>query len=150
MVEQAAGAPVEPTTRSVVGVLRRSLEHLAAEVPESYQRLVADLDRLVVEVAVDAEVFSLRAGRGRVEVVDGHAATAGASIATTRNTVLAVLDAEVALAEAVESGRLEVRGSLDDILRAYDTLTAYVHAAIRASSAPGLIDALRNTPDGVR
>ncbi|HTF47520.1 MAG TPA: SCP2 sterol-binding domain-containing protein [Pseudonocardia sp.] len=150
MVERAAGAPIESTTRSVVGVLRCSLEHLASEVPESYRHLVAELDRLVVEVVVDGEVFTLRTGRGRVEVVDGRAAAAGASIATTRATVLDVLDAEVALAEAVESGRLDVRGSLDDVLRAHDTLTAYVHAAIRASSVPGLIDALRNTQDGVR
>ena len=135
---------------SVAAVLRRSLGHLASEVPESYRHLMAELGRLVVEVTTDGEVFFLRAHHGRLEVVDGRAGATGAAITTTRATILDVLDAEVALADAVESGRLDVRGSLDDVLRAHDALSAYVHAAVRASSVPGLIDALRDTPVGVR
>ena len=40
-----------------------------------------------------------------------------------------------------------VLGSLDDVVRAHDTLTAYAHAAVRAPSAPGLLAALREGMD---
>ena len=91
---------------------------------------------------VDGERFALRAGP-RVEVVDGPAPEAGARIAIPRTTVIDVLDAKVALAEAVESDRITVRGSLDDVLRAHDTLIAYTHAAVRAPSVPALLAELR-------
>jgi hypothetical protein len=38
---------------------------------------------------------------------------------------------------------VSVRGSLDDVLRAHDTMLAYVHAAVRAPSQPELLNALR-------
>ena len=46
----------------VSSLLRRSVEHLADEVPDSYRLLVAELGPLVVELDVDGEVFSLRGG----------------------------------------------------------------------------------------
>ena len=129
----------------VSSLLRRSVEHLADEVPDSYRLVLDELGPLVVELDVDGELFSLRGGR-RLEVSDGAAETAGARITTSRATILDVLDARVGLEEAVESGTVGVRGSLDDVLRAHDTLLAYVHAVVRAPSQPGLLSALRNGP----
>ena len=57
--------------------------------------------------------------------------------------VLDVLDAELSLSEAVETGRVDVHGSLDDVVHAHDALLAYAHAAVRAPSVPGLVDGLR-------
>ena len=122
--------------------MRRSVEHLKDEVPDSYRVLVAELGPMVVELDVDGEVFSLRGG-DRLQVSDGAADVAGARIVTSRTTILDVLDARVELGEAVESGKVSVRGSLDDVQRAHDSLLAYVHAAIRASSQPGLLSELR-------
>jgi hypothetical protein len=127
----------------VSSLLRRSVERLADEVPDSYRRVLDELGPLVVELDVDGELFSLRGG-GRLEVSDGAADTAGARITTSRATILDVLDARVGLGEAVEAGAVDARGSLDDILRAHDTMLAYVHAAVRAPSQPGLLAALRN------
>jgi hypothetical protein len=76
-------------------------------------------------------------------VSDGAADTAGTRIATSRAAILDVLDARIGLAEAVEAGAVAVLGSLDDVQRAHDTMLAYVHAAIRAPSQPGLLVALR-------
>jgi len=135
---------------TVVALFRRSLGHLEAEVPASYRHLVSALGPLVVEVSVDGGVFTLSTGQDRLAVRDGALAGAGARVRTSRSAILAVLDAEVSLAEAVESGRLDVRGSLDDVLRAHDTLIAYAHAAVRAPSAPALLSALReHDPGGV-
>jgi hypothetical protein len=127
----------------VSSLLRRSVEHLADEVPDSYRRMLDALGPLVVELDVDGELFSLRGG-GQLEVSDGAAGTAGARITTSRATILDVLDAKVGLRDAVEAGTVGVRGSLDDVLRAHDALLAYVHAAVRAPSQPGLLATLRN------
>lgn len=126
----------------VSSLLRRSVKHLEDEVPDSYRLLVAELGPLVVELDVDGEVFALRGG-DRLEVADGVAEAAGARIVTSRLTILDVLDARVALGEAVEAGTVSVRGSLDDVQRAHDSLLAYVHAAVRAPAQPALLSELR-------
>ncbi|MGV9798300.1 SCP-2 sterol transfer family protein [Mycobacterium sp. NPDC003449] len=130
----------------VSSLLRRSVEHLAAEVPDSCRLMLEDLGPLVVALDVDGELFSLRGGT-RLEVADGPAPSAGARVRASRTAILDVLDARVSLREAVEGGAVGVRGSLDDVLRAHDTLLAYVHAAVRAPSQPGLLEALRMGAD---
>jgi hypothetical protein len=129
----------------VSALLRRSVEHLAQEVPDSYRLILDEMGPLVVELDVDDEVFSLRGGH-RLEVSDGAADGAGARITTSRAAMLDVLDAVVGLGEAVEADAVSVRGSVDDVLRAHDTLLAYVHAAVRAPSQPALLAALREGP----
>lgn len=126
----------------ISSLLRRSVEHLEDEVPDSYRLIVAELGPMVVELDVDGEVFSLRGG-GRLQVSNGAALTAGARIVTSRATILDLLDAKAALGEAVEAGTVSVRGSLDDVQRAHDALLAYVHAAVRASAQPTLLSELR-------
>ena len=123
-------------------LLRRSLAHVAVEVPASYRHLQRVLGALVIELAVDSERFALWGGP-LLEVVAGPSAAAGVRIAVGRTVILDVLDARVSLAEAVESDRIAVQGSLDDVLRAYDTLIAYLHAAVRAPSVPALAARLR-------
>lgn len=125
---------------TVASLLRRSLEHLAQEVPDSYHHLVAQLGPLVVEV--DGELFSVRGSR-RLEVADGAAVEAGARVTTSRAAIVDVLEADVTLGEAVQAGHVDVRGSLDDVVRAHDALIAYAHAAVRAPSIPGFLALLR-------
>ncbi len=110
--------------------------------PDSYRLLATELGPMVVELNVDGEVFTLRGG-DRLRVSDGAADTAATRIVTSRVTILDVLDARVQLGEAVEAGRISVRGSLEDVQRAHDSLRAYVHAAVRASSQPALLSELR-------
>lgn len=126
----------------VSALLRRSVEHLAQQVPDSYRLILEMLGPLVVELDVDDEVFALRGGH-QLEVSNGAADGAGARITTSRAAVLDVLDAVVGLADAVEADSVRVRGSVDDVLRAHDTLLAYVHAAVRAPSQPGLLAEFR-------
>jgi len=97
---------------------------------------------MVVELDVDDEVFSLSVD-DRLAVQDGATRTAGVRIVTSRITILDLLDARVGLGEAVEAGTVSVHGSLDNVQRAHDSLLAYVHAAVRASTQPGLLAELR-------
>ena len=126
----------------ISSLLRRSVEHLKDEVPDSYRLLAAALGTMVIELDVDGEVFSLRGG-DRVAVSDGAAQTVGARIVTSRVAILDLLDARVGLGEAVEAGTVSVHGSLDNVQRAHDSLLAYVHAAVRAPTQPGLLAELR-------
>jgi hypothetical protein len=126
----------------VSSLLRRSVEHLEDEVPASYRVLVAELGPMVVELDVDGEVFSLRGG-DRLRVSNGAAPVAGVRITTSRAAILDLVDARVGLGEAVGADTVAVRGSLDDVQRAHDSLLAYVHAAVRASSQPALLSELR-------
>ncbi|WP_297596489.1 SCP-2 sterol transfer family protein [Mycobacterium sp.] len=126
----------------VSSLLRRSVEHLEDEVPDSYRVLVAELGPMVVELDVDGEVFSLRGG-DRLRVSNGAAPVAGVRITTSRAAILDLVDARVGLGEAVGADTVAVRGSLDDVQRAHDSLLAYVHAAVRASSQPALLSELR-------
>jgi hypothetical protein len=126
----------------VSSLLRRSVEHLEDEVPESYRLLVAEIGPMVVDFDVDGEVFSLRGG-DRLQVSNGAAQTPSVRIVTSRASILDLLDARVGLDEAVEAGTVRVHGSLDDVQRAHDSLLAYVHAAVRASTQPGLLSELR-------
>ncbi|HZD15242.1 MAG TPA: hypothetical protein VE196_08995, partial [Pseudonocardiaceae bacterium] len=110
----------------VSSLLRRSVGHLEDEVPDSYRLVLEALGPLVVEVDVDGELFSLRGDR-RLEVSDGAASMAGARVTTSRGAILDLLDARLGLDEAVQAGAVSVQGSLDDVVRAHDTLLAYVH-----------------------
>jgi hypothetical protein len=129
----------------VAALLRRSVGHLADEVPASYRLVLDRLGPLVVALDVDGERFTLRGGH-RLEVSDGSPGAAGARVTTSRGAILDVLDARVGLHDAVQAGAVTVEGSLDDILRLHDTLLAYAHAAVRAPSVPGLVSALRTGP----
>ena len=136
------------TPAGVADLLRRSLVHLAEQVPASHRHLVAELGSLQIEVTsvdvgADPATFTVRGDGPRIVVADGPAAAPGTRIATSRATILDIIDAEVGLADAVESGRLHVHGPLDDVVHALDALLAYVHAAVRAPAAPGLLAALR-------
>ncbi len=97
----------------VASLLRQSVGHLEAEVPDSYRLLLEALGPLVVEVDVDGELFALRGG-SRLDVSDGPAKVAGARVAVSRAAILDLLDAKMSLDEAVEAGTVAVQGSLDE------------------------------------
>ncbi|MCV7347951.1 SCP-2 sterol transfer family protein [Mycolicibacterium rhodesiae] len=127
----------------VSALFRRSVDHLADDMPASYRLLVAELGPLIVELDVGDDIFSVHAGDERLQVTDGPAQAAGVRIRTSRMTILDLIDAKVGLDEAVEAGAVSVHGCLDDVQRAHDTLLAYIHGSVRAASVPALLSELR-------
>ena len=148
-----AGHPAAAESPPAVGVaalLRRSLEHLAGEVPQSYRHLVGELGPLVVEVDVDGELFSVRGGGG-LAVADGPSGTADVRIRTSREAVLEVLDAALALRRGGRDGPgAGARRRSTTWCGRTTRCIAYAHAAVRAPSLPGLLTALRDDPGGPR
>lgn len=126
----------------ISSLLRRSVGHLEDEVPESCRLLRTALGPMVVEIDVDGEIFALRGG-SRITVTDGPAPDARTRISSSRAAILDLLDARVALTQAVEAGLVSVRGSLDDVQRAHEALMAYLHATVRAPAQPALLGELR-------
>jgi hypothetical protein len=129
----------------ISSLLRRSVDHLADEVPDSYRLTLDTLGSLVVVLDVDGERFSLRGG-DRLVVADDEPVSADVRVTTSRATIIDVLDAAVALPEAIDAGSVTVVGPVDDVVRMNDTLHAYVHAAVRAPTQAELLDALRAAP----
>ncbi|KMO69764.1 SCP-2 sterol transfer family protein [Mycolicibacterium chubuense] len=126
----------------ISSLLRRSVDHLADEVPDSYRLTLESLGSLVVGLDVDGEQFSLR-GEDRLVVTDGQPASADVRITTSRAAIVNVLDAVVTLPGAIDAGAVTVVGSMDDVVCVHDTLRAYVHAAVRAPAQDELLDTLR-------
>jgi len=126
----------------VSSLLRRSVDHLAQEVPASYELTLRALGALVVALDVDGEQFGLTGGH-RLVVADTEPGRPDVCVRTSRATILDVLDAHIGLQSAIESGTVHVQGALDDVVRLHDTLRAYVHAAVRAPAQGDLLDALR-------
>jgi hypothetical protein len=81
----------------------------------------------------------------RLAVARGRAAGGAPAIdvRTTRATVLALIDAELSLVDAVLADHLSLRGALPDLLAFHEGLTTYVHGAVRAPSFPALLAAYR-------
>jgi hypothetical protein len=129
---------------TVSTLLRRSLLYAAGEAPDGYRRFAVILGPLVVELAVDGEILAVTGGD--VVAVDDRTAPGPADvrIATSRAAILAVLDAETTLSEAVLADRVHARGPIEDLLQAHDALLAFVHAAVRAPSTATLPAALRS------
>ena len=64
-------------------------------------------------------------------------------LATSRQTILDVLDARLTLADAVLSDAIMLRGHVDDLTVFHDGLMTYVRGAVRCPSFPQLLDCFR-------
>jgi hypothetical protein len=124
-------------------LLRRSLETLERERPDVAARLAATLGALDVAIRVGEERVGLRAEDGRV-VVAAPPPEARVDVVTGRDTILALVDGEVSLVDAVVGDALALRGAVPDLARFHDALWLYLQGAVRAPSFPALLRAFRD------
>jgi len=109
--------------REKAAVYRRVCQHLA----EARIRLVVDGD--VVAPRFDARGFALGEPCEDPEI----------ALESDRATILAVLDGELTLDEAVWGERIALRGALDDLALFLEALVLVVGGAVRCPSFPELL-----------
>lgn len=131
--------------RSFSSFLSRALELLEREAPAASARVAASLGARAVLVRVDGEALGLACRQQRLAVgpVPLHP---NVTAETTRGVLLALLEGEFTLTEAVMASRVALRGPLDDLVALYDGLQAFFHGAVRSPGFPRLLDAFRSNP----
>jgi hypothetical protein len=129
--------------RSFSSFLSRSLELLEREAPAASARVAASLGARSVLVRVDGESLGLACKQRKLAVgpVPLHPSV---SAQTTRDVLLALLQGEFTLTDAVMTSRVALRGPIDDLVALYAGLQAYFHGAVRSPGFPGLLDAFRS------
>lgn len=131
--------------RSFTSFLSRALELLEREAPVASARVAASLGTRSVLVRVDRESLGLvcRQQKLAVGAVPLHPSV---SAETTYAVLLALLEGEFTLTDAVMASHVALRGPLDDLVALYEGLQAFFHGAVRSPSFPRLLDAFRSNP----
>ena len=122
--------------------LAESFDLLRREVPQAHAEVCRRLAPRGVRLHVGAEDVAVRFERSGTRFPAAPGA-ASVDVETNRETILALIDAETTLVDAVLDGSLVLRGAGDDLLAFHDGLVAYVHGAVRAPSFPGLLRRFR-------
>ncbi|MBI4516544.1 MAG: hypothetical protein HY699_12100 [Deltaproteobacteria bacterium] len=122
--------------------LAESFAVLRRELPHAYEEMCRRLAPRAVAITVDDDTVCLRFERAAALTVIAHQRPA-LSVRTTRAAILALVDAQSTLLEAVLAEQLQLRGHPDDVLGFYDGLMAYLHGAVRAPSFPQLLQSYR-------
>jgi len=130
---------VPPDLRQFV---ERSLSALARDAPAFYSRLCATLLGRRLLVRGDGEPFALDFERGiaTIEAPDG---SEDLYLGIGHRTILALVDGEVTLEEALRQDRLVLRGSLTRVADVFDGLLIYLRGGIRCPSFPQLLSDFR-------
>lgn len=126
-------------TRSGFGTfLGESLRILAREVPEAYREMCRALVGREVGLQVDdSTVAVLYESERAVLLHEPRRPTV--DVRTSRDAILALIDARTSFIDAALEEALDLRGTPGDLLAFLDGLTAYLHGSVRAPSFPALL-----------
>jgi hypothetical protein len=127
------------TEATIRALLQESFTVLADEMPVAWERFCEGLDGYRVVLHVEDEHFAVRFSDRAAEVTSALDAP-DATVETTYDTILAVLDAELSLHEALMGDQLRVTAPLPLILKLHNAVIAYVHGGVRCASFPSLLD----------
>jgi hypothetical protein len=134
------------------GFLARSLDVLERERPDAHAELCRVAAPRTVALVVEGEAVWLAFHRTGLRI-EAARHPADVELETSESAILDVIDRGATLVSLALSGRLELRGSVDDVLGFHDALSLYVHGAVRAPSFPGLLreyrGAVANRASGV-
>ena len=121
-----------PTSMAEYGA--EAFRILEAEAAAAFHRLHFQLRDYRVQFQVGPEVVLLEFRDDRPVIsVDSAAAKAGIVVAR-RRTILDIIEGVILLPNAVQTGRLDVRGDPEALLRLSRGLTAFVEGAVRSRS----------------
>ena len=143
MSSSSSAAETGPGALGPVGeLLAESFAVLKRELPEIHMRIRNHLAGLSVRVEVDDECFALDFSSDAVNVAAGPGAV-DARVATTSAGIDALLDGDLAVADAVLEDRLRVVAPLEVLVRLQEGLRLYIHGAVRSVSFPEFLQRFR-------
>jgi hypothetical protein len=115
-----------------------SLRILSIEAPEAYREMCRVLLGREVGIEVDGCAVGVLYERERAVLLPEPRSPA-VDVKTTRDAILALVDARISLVDAALRDALQLRGSPGDLLAFLDGLAAYLHGSVRAPSFPALL-----------
>ncbi|MEO8180977.1 MAG: hypothetical protein ABI895_19250 [Deltaproteobacteria bacterium] len=100
--------------------------------PTQYGAIARALQRLVVELQIDHETFSVSAGPDGLAIT-GAAPSAHVRLSTASQTIASLIDGTLDLVDAVLAESMALFGSVDQLLSFNDALAAYLHGVVRSA-----------------
>lgn len=119
--------------------LERALQGLTSEVPAASAELARVLRGVALQLHVDGEARALLA-HGEHCSLQHDISRCVAELRTQRKVLVALLEAEQTLMDAVTRDELLLRGSPSHLASIYEALVVFVQGAIRSTSIPKLLD----------
>jgi hypothetical protein len=133
--------------RTFTHFLARSLTLFEDEQPRIYAEIAARVGIREVRCDVDGDLITIRGDGSRLHLTRAVDAPA-VRIRTSREVILALIDAETTLQDALWDDRILLKGLLPDLLAFHDGLMAFLHGAVRCPSFPDLLqEYLGASPD---
>ncbi len=129
---------------SISGFIELSFEILRDEFPTAYLLLCSQLAPRTVQMFINDEVITLAFDPGGAHLRQ-DVRTPTLELHTSRQTILDVIDAHLALHEAILVDAILLRGAIEDLAAFHDGLLTYVRGAVRCPSFPPLLDRFRYT-----
>jgi SCP-2 sterol transfer family len=131
----AADSPARRLLGAALDVLRR-------EAPAHNDVLCGVIATLPISLHVDREVLGLRIAGRQLRIAAPDSA-ARVTVQTDLATAHALLDARLTVLEAVQQGKLDVRGNAADLCTAAEALSTFLHGLVRCPSGAALLCDLR-------
>jgi hypothetical protein len=136
---RAAHCTPRTSTQSFVRFLARSLALLQDELPPAYRAVSAALDGRAVLLDVDRESVWVGSVPPRLEL-RARALPACICLTTSRAGIRALIRGEETLVDAIIGGRVELAGTIEDLIAFDGALMAYLHGAVRCPLFADLCD----------
>lgn len=133
--------------------LEQALALLQADAPAAYFRVLGELDGLAVALRVDDEPFSVRSTPAGLQVegdAPGHHAAAPIELHTSRRAIVALIDGDLSLLDAVLARQLALRADVRVLDRIARAGRAFSEGALRSRRMRALLDDFRAPPPGPR
>lgn len=130
---------VEHDLTNFASYLERSLLAIEHEVPELFGLLQRRMGQHCVLITVgNARAVEVSLHRGRPWVRTDSSATSTVAVTVPRAELDALLRGDDTVEAAIWNERLHIQGPLDTVLTLLDSLSLWIHGALRCPSLPSL------------
>lgn len=120
-----------------------SLELMQNECPPAFTRLCRQMVGRKVVLEIAGEQIYLVFERDRVLLDKPAKADKAVQLRTNWRVILALIDAEMTMVDAILSGEFDLYGESSELALFYDATMTYFRGAVRCPSFPALLDRLR-------